>query len=105
MDAPKCRLCGKRHWGVCADIKTTATTTAAPAAPKRPWITPELRVYRRALDSNSMANNVANNVANSRSILVVEQRSPSSTYYHRDADQRRTYQREYMRRRRASAAT
>ena len=68
------------------------------------------RAVNRECVTNSMANSavnnddVANKVANSIEIMANKKSDVaniSSTYRYRDADKRRSYQRDYMRKRRA----
>ena len=76
MDAPKCRLCGKRHWGVCAAIKADPAIMAN----KQPVVANEPDI-------------VANSMANTESDMA-------NTYKYRDAEKRRIYMKEYMRKKR-----
>ena len=78
MDAPKCRLCGKRHWGVCSAIKADPAIMAN----KQPVVANEPDI-------------VANSMANTESDMA-------NTYKYRDAEKRRIYMREYMRKKRGS---
>ena len=45
MDAPKCRMCGQKHWGLCADeVKASLDAMADPVAAKSN--TPLAKKYR-----------------------------------------------------------
>ena len=115
MDAPKCRVCGEKHWSSephkwgdepkkAVLTKLKAVMANAPIVANKPMANTEL-----------LANNMANAkplMANSRSSSTAEQRfckpkvegsipSSGSTYKYRDAEKRRAYQREYMRMRRS----
>ena len=82
MEAIKCRLCGERHWGNC-DFSANGSANGgilddiAEVAP--------LKSLGKCLEK--------------RGLYKVED-GGSSTYRGRDADKRRAYQREYMRKRR-----
>ena len=75
MDAPKCRLCGKRHWGICAAIKSDP-----------------------AIMVNSVVNipeNMVNSMVNEPDMVNNSEGKPS--YKYRDAEKRRVYLRDKMR--------
>lgn len=72
MDAPMCRRCGERHWGICADI-------VIPVVDNVP--------IRRAVMANIKEEK--------------EVSGTGSTYRYRDPEKRREYMRELMRKRRA----
>ena len=75
MDAPKCRLCGKRHWGICAAIKSDP-----------------------AIVVNSVVNipeNMVNGMVNEPDMVNNSEGKPS--YKYRDAEKRRVYLRDKMR--------
>ena len=75
MDAPKCRLCGKRHWDICAgiDSRDIGMANSIPNKPK------------------SMANR-EKTMANKPSDMA---NSPS--YKYRDQESRKIYMRDLMR--------
>lgn len=83
MDAPKCKLCGDRHWGMCpgterrekpsCSSKSNASDAAAKTSPSPP---PKPDV---------------------KSPATVAKRAPAGSF------DRRAYQRELMRKRRAAA--
>ena len=87
MDAPRCRLCGERHW----------------SGEGHRWRDGDV------FATGPMANDVAN--ADNTSIVPLKSLGKCSnlrgldggvsTYQYRDAEKRRTYQRDLMRKRRA----
>lgn len=88
MEAPKCRLCGDRHYGPC-------------------------NVFAGMANTDNMANrdmaNIGDPVSRKKAIETANkilrgaerERKPKKTYQYRDPDKRREYQRELMRKRRA----
>ena len=93
MDAPKCRLCGSRHYGVSHiwDMANSKKVANKPMANKK------------KVANKSMVNR--ENMANRKRGDIEEPETPEEplgvTYRYRDSAKRRKYMREYMRRRRA----
>jgi len=87
MDAPKCRLCGKRHWGICAAIKSD----------------PAIMVNSVVNIPENMVNGMVNGMVNEPDMVNNSEGKPS--YKYRDAEKRRVYLKEYMRKKRASLST
>ena len=87
MDAPRCRLCETRHYGLCPAFMVTAPK--AKPADKPPGAPLPLANSTKMDDS----------LANTPDPLLAH---AASTYKSRDPDKRRAYQRDLMRRRRAS---
>jgi len=90
MDAPKCRLCGKRHWGVCATVKAD----------------PGIMVNRAESNPVGMVNNMVNraviepDMVNSmvnKPVGMVNGSEGKPSYKYRDAEKRRVYIRDKMR--------
>jgi hypothetical protein len=75
MDAPKCRLCGEKHWGGCPSF------TAPFREPDYQPVTAEPEPLIDVANIKRVAN----------------------TYRYRDAEKRRAYMRELMRKRRKDA--
>lgn len=115
MEAAKCRVCGVRHWSSephkwgeepkkAVLLKLRAVMANATSVANKPMANTE-----------TLANSVANErlvMANSRSSSTGERRFckpkvagsipvSGSTYKYRDVEKRRSYQREYMKRRRS----
>ena len=84
MDAPKCRICKKRHWGTCDSESTTDMAN-----------TPETVANKKASVPKPVKpmDNKPPVVAN------------TSTYKYRNPDARRKYMRELMRQRRMKAVS
>ena len=80
MKAPKCRLCGQAHWGLCSGNEAV---TDKPTQPQRVTNT-----------SSNVTNTVTNGVTNKDTERQRRWRAAN-------LDEYRAYMREYMRRKRA----
>ena len=87
LKAIKCRACGEVHWGLCAGAGDFVANKTAN--------TPILDVIEKVAPLILL-----DKCSDSRHLYKEESRA-SSTYKYRDAEKRRAYQREYMRKRRA----
>ena len=89
MDAPKCKICGDRHWDLCADLRVVEDATIIPTD-EIPDELPSVLTGEAATNDPEPASNIsdASNTASNR-----KQRWDREKY--------NEYQREYMRRKRA----
>ena len=106
MDAPKCRLCGERHYGLCPSLKGSAAKARAASADAQAQPTergsqrqPHHEGKRRQKARSSAVEPTAHNglVAGSTPAAPTKRkRAPNGTF------DRKTYQRELMRKRRTA---
>ena len=113
MKAIECRACGEIHWGLCAGAREFVSEKVANSMVNKPdpvldspaFIAKVNERYDALVERGKVpprANKCADRGPDPDKQVPIP---ASATYKYRDAEKRRAYQREYMRKRRASANT